>query len=113
MKIACAFTAAVLMALPALADETRLDGAGITAALMDKTLVYDDGATQIFHADGTTTYENGKPSIGRWALRGDRYCSVWPPSDLWACYDVLQSADGQSLTFVSDSAERTSGHYAP
>ncbi len=113
MKIAFAVTALALMALPVLADDMALDGAGIAAALADKTLIYDDGSSQNFQADGATTYESGKPSLGHWALRGDRYCSVWPPSDYWACYDVVQSADGQSLTFVADDGSRTTGHYAP
>lgn len=113
MRFACMFAAVALMALPALAEEMRLDGAGITAALKDKTLIYDDGSSQNFQAGGATTYESGKPSLGSWVVQEDRYCSIWPPSDFLACYDVLQSADGQSLTFVSDGGERTTGHYAP
>jgi hypothetical protein len=60
---------------------------------------------QYFDANGTTRYreQDGPPTEGRWRVDADgRYCSVWPPSDRWVCYEVLISganiywrADGQ------------------
>jgi len=60
---------------------------------------------QYFDADGSTRYreQDGPVSEGRWRVDdAGRYCSVWPPSDQWTCYQVLVSganlywrADGQ------------------
>ncbi len=54
--------------------DATLDGAAIVA--------------QSFKAGGDTVFDNGRLSTGQWQVRGGRYCSVWPPSDRWACYDV-------------------------
>ena len=105
--------ALILMAPPLCAEDVRLDGPAITLALADRALIYDDGATQVFRAGGETIYDSGSPSTGRWGVREDRYCSVWPPSDHWACYDLTRKADGRTLTFVADDSSTTSGHYAP
>ncbi|MFG3310276.1 hypothetical protein [Streptomyces wuyuanensis] len=45
-------------------------------------LVYSDGATQTFYADGSTRYlEAGRESEGTWSIdeNGD-FRSFWPPS---------------------------------
>lgn len=98
-----------LLGTPAWAD-TRLDGAAITAALTGKVLTFDDGASQSFNADGETIYTKGPASIGHWQVRGDLYCSVWPPSDHWACYDVSQSGD--SISFTAEDGSASVGHVA-
>lgn len=45
-------------------------------------LIYDDGATQQFMADGTTVYvEAGRRSLGEWSVADDgSFSSYWPPS---------------------------------
>jgi hypothetical protein len=101
--------ALVLAGSAAMADDT-LDGAEIAALLTGHKVVYADGATQLFQADGGTVYDNGKPSTGRWTVQGDRYCSVWPPSDRWGCYDVTQGARG--VGFVADDGSVTLGQIA-
>lgn len=112
MKLsACALVA--LLAGPALAKDTPLDGAAILTVLTDVELVYEDGATQLFRDGGVTIYDNGRQSTGRWAVREDRYCSSWPPSETWACYVVTQSPDGQTIGFVADDGSTTSGHRVP
>lgn len=85
----------------------RLDGGALRAALEGRTLVYADGTVQDFGADGQTLY--GAESRGRWRVEGDRYCSVWPPSDRWACYDVER--DGVRLRFLSEEGAETVGVY--
>ena len=102
--------AAVVPGLAAADGFVPMDGAGITAALTGRELVYEDGATQTFGASGATTYDAGRPSWGRWAVRGDRYCSQWPPSDGWACYDMERNGD--VLRFIADDGSITSGSYA-
>ncbi len=73
---------------PAAAEDwAPLDQDAIWQALSDHTLDYDN-AWQEFRASGRTLYNAGADSWGRWAARGDQYCSQWPPSDAWVCYDV-------------------------
>lgn len=80
----------------------KLDGAGITEALTGRVLRYGDGTTQSFMADGKTVFatKDGRQSIGHWGVQAGRYCSVWPPSDHWACYDVRQ--EGADIAFAAD-----------
>ncbi len=85
----------------------RLDGAGVRAALEGRALVYSDGMVQDFRADGRTLY--GADSWGQWRVEGDRYCSVWPTSYRWACYDLER--DGARLRFLSDDGSETVGVY--
>ena len=56
-----------LLAGPAGAEAVKLDGAGVTKALVGVTLIYDDGTTQSFALDGGTVFDGGKgASNGRW-----------------------------------------------
>lgn len=92
---------------------TPLDGAAIGAALEGRWLHYDEAA-QFFAAGGGTTYGPSaadQTSAGRWRVERDRYCSVWPPSDLWACYDMAENADGSVIRFISGDGSTTDGHY--
>ena len=96
--------------------DAQLDGAAITALLTGHTVEYDDGSAQVFKAGGDTVFDTskdagGRSSTGRWQVKGDRYCSVWPPSDVWACYDVRQGAD--SVAFVADDGSATLGRLVP
>ncbi len=113
MRWVLAAAAMVALVGPAAAGEgwTRLTGADVAAALTARTLTYDDGATQDFRADGGTTYTSGSPSLGHWRVEGDRYCSQWPPSESWACYDLDRSADGLDLRFVAGDGSSSAGRY--
>jgi hypothetical protein len=84
----------------------RLEGDAITAALSSRALGYPDGTLQDFLADGRTLYGE---SFGRWDVRGDRYCSVWPPSDRWTCYAVDLS--GLDIRFTAEDGTATVGRY--
>lgn len=91
-------------------DWKTLTGAEIETALTDRTLDYGS-ATQVFKASGRTLYSvAGRDSWGSWAVREDQYCSVWPPSDLWACYDI-QAKPG-AVRFVGAQGDITDGRYA-
>ena len=61
----------------------------ITRALTAGELVFADHATQVFDADGGTTYvENGRPTRGEWYVDNDgHFGSFWPPS-YRASYDL-------------------------
>ena len=96
---------------PAAAEDwTKLDGDGVSKALTERKLGYDDGASQTFRAGGATYYDSGgQQSSGRWDVRGDQYCSVWPPSDSWACYEV--EVMGMEIRFVAADGSASTGHY--
>ena len=103
----------VLVAGSAMAGDgwTRLKGAEVTAALAARSVLYADGASQDFRADGGTTYTKDRPTLGQWRVQGDNYCSVWPPSDRWVCYSVERSADGLSVRFIAADGGATTGRY--
>ncbi len=97
----------LLMVAPAHAAESKLSGDEILNALREKSLYAgDNGAIeQIFQKGGQTVYiDHGSVSQGQWKIENDRYCSQWPPSKSWACYDVTR--DGQMITFVTASGTR-------
>jgi hypothetical protein len=102
-----------LLSSPVMAQDWQpLKGAEITQALSARVLAYPDGKTQNFFADGRTLYEGGGSSqSGQWRVEGDRYCSVWPPSDRWSCYGVEREAQGLDLRFVDDGGTATAGRY--
>jgi hypothetical protein len=87
-------------------DWQVLDGPAITTALTARVLGYPNGTLQDFFDDGRTLYGD---QWGQWQVRGDRYCSLWPPSDRWACYDVAQS--GLDIRFTADGGDATVGRY--
>jgi hypothetical protein len=109
MRIAVALVAGLMAVLPGLAHAEAwqpLDGPAITAALSARVLGYPDGTLQDFFADGRTL--SGE-SRGHWEVRGDQYCSVWPPSERWTCYQVDQS--GLDVRFTDTSGATTIGRY--
>jgi hypothetical protein len=98
----------LLLVAPARADEKPLNGAAIAALLSDQVMTGENKGRpwqQIFHKTGATFYTTGgAQSQGRWEVRGDQYCSVWPPSPAWACYDMVQ--DGEIYIFISRAGEQ-------
>lgn len=102
----------ILLASPAVAEDwvLVLDDAGVTAALAGRTLIYDAYTQQTFGPDGDTTYITERASDGRWAARAGQYCSVWPPSDIWACYDLHLS--GERVKFIGSDRSESIGTYA-
>lgn len=103
---------AVVMTWPALAladGWVVLTGDEIAAALTDRTLAYE-AAWQDFRASGRTLYNAGADSWGYWRVEGDKYCSQWPPSDLWACYGMARRGD--RLRFIGPGDDITDAIYA-
>lgn len=94
-----------LIVTPTHAEEKKLNGAEITAALTDKVLTAKTDTTQIFQISGVTFFsENGSQSQGFWKVEADKYCSQWPPNTAWPCYDVFQ--DGSKISFVTSTGQR-------
>lgn len=95
------------LAAPVAADDWQaMSGDQIREALIGAYLEYES-ASQFFMADGRTEYVAGRPSMGLWEVRGDQYCSVWPPSDRWVCYDMFQRQG--YLRFVGETGDVTDG----
>ena len=86
-------------------EEVKLTGKQITDVLSEKEVKgYDNGqtSTQIFRSNGATFYSiDQAQQIGNWKIVAGQYCSVWPPSEQWVCYDVFQ--EGSAIRFVSHS----------
>jgi MOSC domain-containing protein YiiM len=88
----------------------------IPRALTAGELVFSDGATQVFDADGGTTYvEEGRPTRGEWYIDDDgQFGSFWPPS-YRASYDLhWMVEDGAivGLRFTElDRGSRFDGRY--
>ena len=110
MRASVALLLALTLAFthPALAGERKFTGAEIKAELTGHVFISEtDGrkTEQDFMASGSTMYtDGGNVSQGLWEVRGDQYCSQWPPHEAWACYDV--TVDGQTLTFIGSSGRR-------
>ena len=89
-------------------DWQPLDAPAITLA---RTVAFKDGATQQFNTDGSTIYTTTHPNTGAWRVERNQYCSQWPPSDRWSCYDVVISADGLDLRFTAGNGSESVGRY--
>jgi len=99
-----------LVASPIWAEDWQvLTGGEIQIALEGRRLVYDSGARQEFRTSGRTLYNAGSDSWGYWEVRNDQYCSVWPPSDLWACYGL--EVKPPAIRFVGSGSDVTEGRY--
>ena len=96
---------------PVWADDWRpLSGDAIREALSDRPVDYE-AAWQRFTASGMTLYNAGQDSWGNWDVRGDAYCSEWPPQSAWVCYDVDLDADGQRVRFRGAGNDVTVGRF--
>lgn len=103
--------AALLVSSPVWAEDWRqLSGEEVREALTGRTVDYD-GAWQDFRASGATLYNAGEDSWGRWDIRGDQYCSQWPPNSSWACYDVETTPDLSQVRFLGAGADVTVGRF--
>lgn len=91
-------------------DWERLDDAGIIAALGDRTLRFDAYTIQHFGTNGATEFVTERAALGRWEARDGQYCSTWPPSDRWDCYDLELAGD--QLRFISADGFTSQGAYA-
>jgi hypothetical protein len=101
---------------PGMATGQAASAEKINSALTDAT-GFEAGVgyrpwRQYFGADGKTTYfgKDGPSSQGHWEVRGNQYCSLWPPSQEWACYDVELGKDEKGravVTWISANGERT------
>ncbi|MGA9254661.1 MAG: hypothetical protein WBV71_19715 [Roseobacter sp.] len=79
-----------------------MSGKDTTQALTDRKLQYAQ-AWQEFRRSGRTLFNTGDDSWGYWGVKSDQYCSMWQPSDVWACYDMARS--GVRLRFIGAAGD--------
>ena len=85
-------------------------------ALTAAALHFQDGATQVFTADGKTTYlEQGRSSEGEWSVIDDgEFSSFWPPSyrATYALRWIVEHGAVAGLSFIHEgTADRFDGRY--
>ena len=102
-----AFAFAIMISAAA-AGEAKMTGPEITEALTGNTVQGVWGSTEYrsyFDPSGTTIYATRRgQDVGRWNVKGDRYCSVWERSGE-SCYDLLRDGD-QIIWIVPASGKR-------
>ena len=108
MRMSTALLLAIICVQPAVSGERKLTSAEITAELSGHDFIGENDGRQTeqsFMASGSTMYtDGGNVSQGLWDVRGDQYCSQWPPHEAWSCYDVTM--DGKTLTFIGSGGRR-------
>lgn len=110
MKLALFLILTILLIQPVTAAENKLDGAAIAVALNNVTLTSTENERtieQVFQSSGATfTIDvlTQALSQGFWRVEGDKYCSQWPPSEHWSCYDMFSNKIG--VVFVSSNGTR-------
>ena len=109
--VACSLTVALAPTTAMAEDWQPLDAPAATLAPTARTVAYDDGATQQFNTDGSTIYTTTNPSAGAWRVERNQYCSQWPPSDRWSCYNVARSEGGLDLRFTAGDGSESVGRY--
>ncbi len=109
-----------IMTAGAVAEERPITGAEITELLAGKVVTGSRngrGWSQTFDKDGATVYtQNGdQPSPGRWTIRGNQYCSLWPPSPKWDCYDMTAdpASTPVSVTWIYPDGTKWPGVVTP
>jgi hypothetical protein len=89
-------------------DVEVVDGEPVVPSLIPRAvtageLLFDDGATQTFDANGDTRYveADGRPTHGKWYVdEAGRFCSFWPPA-YRACYDLVWIVEGDEIVGLS------------
>lgn len=88
---------ALVFASASLAADRQLTGAEI-AALLPRIVAAGDDDRQTFAVNGETLYSKaGKDRLGRWEVRGDRYCSLFPPATDWTCRAIHAEGPDKGL----------------
>ena len=64
-------------------------------------------AVQTFEASGKTVYTTTRPSEGQWREQGGKYCSIWPPGNVWACFALER--EGNKIRFLGEDGSVTDG----
>lgn len=68
--------------------EPVFEDQAIFDAFADRTVTFDAYTFQTFGAAGETRFLTERAADGLWMARDGQYCSQWPPSERWECYDI-------------------------
>ena len=105
-----------LLTLPAVAAERPLKGPEIDVLIKGNTVTGKTATgdwKQFFAANGETSYASRgeTPSYGSWEVRGDKFCSQWPPEEHWSCYDVTGDLEAtpKTITWISGGGKTFPG----
>lgn len=102
---------ALCLATPASAEDWRpLAGDDLAKRLSGANVVYDLDEQKFFE-NGRTRYRVFRDRWGWWEMREGRYCSLWPPAEIWECYETELSADGAQIKFTSSEGIVTVGTF--
>jgi len=97
MRFHLAFLSVFIAATSAAAETVKLSGQQIMEVLSDRVVLSTDPhdvSQQLFQKAGATFFSRGSNQTqGLWKVVGNKYCSVWPPSENWVCYDVMKNGD--------------------
>ena len=85
-----------------------LEGASLAEVLAGQNVIYDPDEQKFFE-NGRTRYRVFRDRWGWWELQEGRYCSLWPPAEIWECFDTEISPDGARLRFTSAEGIVTEG----
>jgi hypothetical protein len=101
------FALLIFLSIPnvAFAGPQKLNAMQIHELLSDR-IIYSvptvAPSEQLFQKAGATYFsENGNQTQGSWKIENDKYCSVWPPSENWVCYEMTR--EGNLINFISPS----------
>ena len=107
----------VVLTVPAAtASDRPLKGPEIDALIKGNTVTGKTGKggwKQFFAANGETSYSSRgeTPSYGSWEVRGDKFCSQWPPEQHWSCSTVTGdlNAAPKTITWISGGGKTFPG----
>lgn len=77
------------------------------ALLNDSTVWYlpitPNSPRQYFNKNGETSYIDAESNktYGSWLVKGEKYCSIWPPSEHMACYGLETSTDSKGRKLIA------------
>lgn len=89
--------------------EPIVDDKAIFEALADRTVTFDAYTFQTFGAAGETRFVTERAADGVWVARDSQYCSQWPPSALWDCYDI--EVRGEEIKFIGPNRAESIGTF--
>ena len=79
----------------------------IREALTGRTVRFDAYTIQHFNTAGQTRFVTERAADGLWEVRSGQYCSSWPPSVVWTCYDF--AVNGDAVRFIGATGSVSEG----
>ena len=107
MKLVFAAVAMLSLLMSSAAAELKVLTGEEIEELLPQIVAVGDQTRQTFSAAGGTTYtDRGRDSFGTWRVQDAQYCSLWPPSADWSCFQVIYDAEAAILIWVGETGHR-------